>query len=115
MVFKFLGAIATGSLTASLPYFANNILGGEGLSTIGLAIYILTSAALYPALEPPRPPPRQAPSPSAGGPVRRRPAAIGLLVSSQGGSVLCRLRRHGDAISAYMLIPFSFPGPGRIL
>jgi glycoside/pentoside/hexuronide:cation symporter, GPH family len=48
MIFKFIAAIATGSLTASLPFFAKHILGDEGRSTIGLAIYIVISAAFIP-------------------------------------------------------------------
>jgi GPH family glycoside/pentoside/hexuronide:cation symporter len=49
MLFKFLGAVATGSLMASLPYFAKHILGDEGFSTIGLAVYIAIAAACVPA------------------------------------------------------------------
>lgn len=48
MLFKFLGAIATGALTAALPYFAKHILGSERISTIGLAIYVLVSALCIP-------------------------------------------------------------------
>lgn len=48
MLFKFLGAIATGALTASLPYFARHVLGSERVSTIGLAVYVLVSAAFIP-------------------------------------------------------------------
>jgi len=48
MIFKFLGAIATGSLTASLPYFSKHILGDESRSTIGLAVYITISAVFIP-------------------------------------------------------------------
>jgi GPH family glycoside/pentoside/hexuronide:cation symporter len=48
MLFKFLGAVATGSLMASLPYFAKHILGDEGRSTIGLAFYITVSAICVP-------------------------------------------------------------------
>ncbi len=45
---KFLGAIATGSLSAALPYFAEHILGDQGKSTIGLAIYVAVSAIVIP-------------------------------------------------------------------
>jgi GPH family glycoside/pentoside/hexuronide:cation symporter len=45
---KFFGAIATGSLSAALPYFANHILGSKGKSTIGLAIYVAVSALAIP-------------------------------------------------------------------
>jgi GPH family glycoside/pentoside/hexuronide:cation symporter len=48
LVMKLLGAIGTGILTASLPYFAEYILGDDGVSTIGLAVYIATSALLLP-------------------------------------------------------------------
>jgi glycoside/pentoside/hexuronide:cation symporter, GPH family len=51
MVFKFLGAVATGSLVAALPYFSKYILGDEGRSTIGLALYILVAAACVPLWE----------------------------------------------------------------
>lgn len=45
---KLLGAIGTGTLTAALPYFAEHILGDEGNSTIGLAIYVCVSATTIP-------------------------------------------------------------------
>ena len=45
---KFLGAIATGTLSASLPYYAEHILGDQGKSTIGLAIYVTFSALFIP-------------------------------------------------------------------
>jgi GPH family glycoside/pentoside/hexuronide:cation symporter len=45
---KFLGAIATGTLSASLPYYAEHILGDQGKSTIGLAIYVTVSALFIP-------------------------------------------------------------------
>lgn len=48
MSFKFMGAIATGALMAALPYFAKHILGDEGYSTIGLAIYITVAAVCIP-------------------------------------------------------------------
>ncbi len=48
LVVKLLGAIATGTLSAALPYFAEHILGDQGKSTIGLAIYITVSAILIP-------------------------------------------------------------------
>jgi len=51
MIFKFLGAVATGSLIASLPYFSKYILGDEGRSTIGLALYIAVAAACVPVWE----------------------------------------------------------------
>jgi GPH family glycoside/pentoside/hexuronide:cation symporter len=51
MAFKFLGAIATGMLMASLPYFAKNILGDEGRSTVGLALYISVAAVCIPLWE----------------------------------------------------------------
>ena len=48
LALKFLGAIATGSLSAALPYFAEHVLGDEGKSTIGLAIYVAVSAMFIP-------------------------------------------------------------------
>ena len=48
MLFKLLGAVATGALMASLPYFARYILGDEGYSTFGLLAYILCTAAFVP-------------------------------------------------------------------
>jgi len=51
MIFKFLGAVATGSLIASLPYFSKYILGDEGKSTIGLALYIAVAAICIPLWE----------------------------------------------------------------
>ena len=48
LMLKFLGAIATGSLSAALPYFAEHILGDQGKSTIGLAIYVAVSALVIP-------------------------------------------------------------------
>ena len=48
LALKFLGAIATGSLSAALPYFAEHILGDPGQSTKGLAIYVALSALVLP-------------------------------------------------------------------
>jgi GPH family glycoside/pentoside/hexuronide:cation symporter len=48
LVFKFLGAIATGCLIASIPYFAEHILGSAKSSSIGVGIYTATTAALIP-------------------------------------------------------------------
>jgi GPH family glycoside/pentoside/hexuronide:cation symporter len=48
LVLKFLGAIATGSLSAALPYFAEHILGDPSKSTYGLAIYVAVSALVIP-------------------------------------------------------------------
>jgi len=48
LVFKFLGAIATGCLIASIPYFTKNILGSTGSSSFGVGIYTAASAALVP-------------------------------------------------------------------
>ncbi len=45
---KFSGAIATGSLSASLPFFAQHVLGNRGVSSIGLAIYVAISAISIP-------------------------------------------------------------------
>jgi Na+/melibiose symporter-like transporter len=48
LVFKFLGAIATGCLIASIPYFAKNVLSNTASSSIGVAIYTISSALLIP-------------------------------------------------------------------
>lgn len=48
LVLKFLGAIGTGVLLATLPYFAEHILGDPAKSTIGLAIYVAVSALMIP-------------------------------------------------------------------
>ena len=48
LLVKFLGAIATGTLSAALPYFATHVLGDQGKSTIGLAIYVTVSAVVIP-------------------------------------------------------------------
>ncbi len=45
---KYFGAIATGSLSASLPFFAQHVLGNRGVSSIGLAIYVAISAVTIP-------------------------------------------------------------------
>jgi len=49
LVFKFLGAMATGCLMASIPYFARHILSDTGISTYGVAIYTILAALLIPA------------------------------------------------------------------
>ncbi|HSR43900.1 MAG TPA: MFS transporter [Acidimicrobiia bacterium] len=46
--FKLLGAVATGVLTASLPFFAEHVIGNTGIASIGLAVYTITAAALVP-------------------------------------------------------------------
>jgi glycoside/pentoside/hexuronide:cation symporter, GPH family len=111
MAFKFLGAIATGSLMASLPYFAKNVLGDEGRSTLGLALYITVAAICIPLWER----------------LSRRfdkrrllliamlilapiLLCVGLFVPSQSVVAFyagCALM--GTVMSAYMLIAFSFP------
>jgi Na+/melibiose symporter-like transporter len=45
---KFYGAIATGCLTASFPYFAAHVLGDKGLSTMGIAAYTVCAAISIP-------------------------------------------------------------------
>lgn len=45
---KFIGAIGTGILSATIPYYAKYILGNESYSTYGLAIYILVGAFSIP-------------------------------------------------------------------
>ena len=46
--FRLLGAVATGALTASLPFFAEHVIGDTALASASLAIYVVTSAALVP-------------------------------------------------------------------
>lgn len=48
--FKLVGAVATGVLSAAIPYFAAHVLGSAGLATISLAIYTITAAALVPVV-----------------------------------------------------------------
>lgn len=48
MAFRLFGAIATGALTASLPFFAEHVVGDTRISAVGLAVYVITSAALVP-------------------------------------------------------------------
>jgi sugar (glycoside-pentoside-hexuronide) transporter len=48
LIFKFLGAIATGCLMASIPYFARYVLSDTQSSTYGVAIYTISSALLIP-------------------------------------------------------------------
>ena len=111
MVFKFLGAVATGMLMASLPYFARNILGDEGRSTIGLALYITVAAICIPLWD------RLSRRFD-----KRRLLLVAMLVQAlmllciglfiSGSSAIafyagCALM--GTVMSAYMLIAFSFP------
>ncbi|MGA1822040.1 MAG: MFS transporter [Thermoplasmatota archaeon] len=44
----FFGGIATTSMTASFPFFAEHIMGSESLSTFGLAAFILTAMFFIP-------------------------------------------------------------------
>lgn len=48
LALKVIGAIGTGALTASIPYFAVHILGSTAVSTVGVAIYIVVSASFIP-------------------------------------------------------------------
>jgi glycoside/pentoside/hexuronide:cation symporter, GPH family len=48
LAYKLLGAVATGVLTASLPYVATHVLGSGQLATFSLAAYTVTGAALVP-------------------------------------------------------------------
>ncbi len=48
MSLKFIGAIATGILSAAIPYFAKYILNNESISTYGLAVYIIFGAISIP-------------------------------------------------------------------
>ena len=109
LLLKFLGAIATGSLSAALPYFAEHILGDPGKSTTGLAIYVTVSAIVLPVW-----------SKLSKRFDKRRLLLIGNCVSAlvlvligsyaQEGNVLmyylgCVLL--GLAMSSYLLIPYS--------
>jgi GPH family glycoside/pentoside/hexuronide:cation symporter len=46
--FKLLGAVATGVLAASLPFFAQHVVGDTGLAAISVAIYTIVGAVLVP-------------------------------------------------------------------
>jgi glycoside/pentoside/hexuronide:cation symporter, GPH family len=48
LALKFYGAIATGCLTASFPYYAAHVLGNKGLSTLGVASYTIFAAVSIP-------------------------------------------------------------------
>jgi GPH family glycoside/pentoside/hexuronide:cation symporter len=48
--FKLLGAVATGSLTAALPFFAVHVLGDAGVASYSLAIYTVAAASLVPVV-----------------------------------------------------------------
>ncbi len=48
MGYKVLAAVATGCLTASLPYFADTVVGSASTSTIALAGYTAVGAAMVP-------------------------------------------------------------------
>jgi Na+/melibiose symporter-like transporter len=45
---KLLGAVATGVLTAVLPFFALHVVGSGTAATISLAVYTITAASLVP-------------------------------------------------------------------
>jgi GPH family glycoside/pentoside/hexuronide:cation symporter len=48
LIFKFLGAVATGCLMAAIPYFAKHVLADVGASTFGVGIYTVVSAVFIP-------------------------------------------------------------------
>jgi glycoside/pentoside/hexuronide:cation symporter, GPH family len=48
LAYKLLGAVATGVLTASVPYVATHVLGSGRAATISLAAYTIVGAALVP-------------------------------------------------------------------
>lgn len=48
LALRVLGAVGTGALYAALPYFSQHILGDQGKSTIGLAVFVLLSAIMIP-------------------------------------------------------------------
>lgn len=49
MGYKVLAAIATGCLTASLPYFAETVIGSASTATMALAAYTVIGASMVPA------------------------------------------------------------------
>jgi Na+/melibiose symporter-like transporter len=51
MGYKILSAVATGVLTAALPYFASHVVGDASTATYALAAYTLVGAAMVPAWE----------------------------------------------------------------
>jgi len=111
MTFKFLGAIATGMLMASLPYFAKNILGDEGRSTVGLALYISVAALCIPLwVRLSRRFDKRRLLLAAMVALALMLLCIGLFASSLSVVAFyagCALM--GTVMSAYMLIAFSFP------
>jgi sugar (glycoside-pentoside-hexuronide) transporter len=48
LIFKFFGAIATGCLIASIPYFADNVLNSTRSSSFGVGIYTIATALFIP-------------------------------------------------------------------
>lgn len=48
LVLKILGAVGTGALSSSIPFFAGDVLGGVASSSIGLAIYVVFGAISIP-------------------------------------------------------------------
>jgi glycoside/pentoside/hexuronide:cation symporter, GPH family len=51
MGYKVLSAVATGVLTASLPYFADTVVGSAATATLALAAYTVVGAAMVPVWE----------------------------------------------------------------
>lgn len=48
MAHRLIGAVGTGVMMASIPFFADSILGDPGKSTFGIAIYVVVSALSIP-------------------------------------------------------------------
>ena len=51
MGYKVLSAVATGCLTAALPYFADTVVGSGSTATLALAAYTVSGAAMVPVWE----------------------------------------------------------------
>lgn len=107
MGYKALGAVATGVLTAALPFFALHVVGSASVSTISLAIYTVVGAALVPLwvrLSRSRDKRRLVLVANIAAAV----VLVGIAVLSASGSSLVLLAGSvllGSAMSAYLVIP----------
>lgn len=104
---KFLGAIATGVLTAVLPFFALHVVGSGTAASISLAVYTIVAASLVPAWNRlTRHFDKRALVLVSNGAAAAVLAGVGVLATADsvavfvGGSALL-----GAAMSAYVLIP----------
>jgi GPH family glycoside/pentoside/hexuronide:cation symporter len=104
---KALGAVATGALTAALPFFALHVVGSAAVSTISLAIYTVVGAALVPVwvrLSRSRDKRRLVLVANSAAAV----VLVGIAVLSTSGSALVLLVGSvllGSAMAAYLVIP----------